>query len=54
MFSSFNAIVPLSCVTAAAIAAMVAEAFRTPGERMPIGPLGAIGLSGAAISSLLL
>jgi NADH-quinone oxidoreductase subunit N len=54
MFSSFNAIVPMSCVTAAALAAMVAEAFRAPGERMPIGPLGAIGLTGAAVSSLLL
>src|SRR5947207_13635636 len=54
MFSSFNAIVPMSCVTAAALAAMVAEAFRAPGERMPIGPLGAIGLSGAAVSSLFL
>ncbi len=52
--SSFNAIVPMSCVTAAAIAAMIAEAFRAPGERMPIGPLGAIGLAGAAISSVLL
>jgi len=52
--SSFNAIVPMSCVTAAAIAAMIAEAFRAPGERMPIGPLGAIGLAGAAISSALL
>ena len=31
----------MACVTAAAIAAMVAEAFREPGERMPIGPLGA-------------
>ena len=33
---------------------MVAEAFRSPGERMPIGPLGAIGLAGAAIASVLL
>jgi NADH-quinone oxidoreductase subunit N len=49
-----NAIVPMLCVTAAAIAAMVAEAFRSPGERMPIGPLGAIGLVGAGLSSALL
>jgi len=49
-----NAIVPMLCVTAAAIAAMVAEAFRSPGERMPIGPLGAIGLAGAALASALL
>ena len=53
-FGAWNAIVPMSCVTAAAIAAMIAEAFRAPGERMPIGPLGAIGLAGAAISSALL
>jgi len=52
--TSLNAIVPMLCVTAAAIAAMIAEAFRSPGERMPIGPLGAIGLVGAAIASLLL
>ena len=51
---SLNAIVPMLCVTAAAIAAMVAEAFRSPGERMPIGPLGAIGLLGAALASALL
>jgi NADH-quinone oxidoreductase subunit N len=52
--TSLNAIVPMLCVTAAAIAAMIAEAFRSPGERMPIGPLGAIGLTGAAIASALL
>jgi NADH-quinone oxidoreductase subunit N len=44
----------MACVTAAAIAAMVAEAFREPGERMPIGPLGIIGLAGAAIASIAL
>src|SRR5216684_8280123 len=54
MITSLNAIVPMLCVTAAGIAAMVAEAFRDPGERMPIGPLGAIGLLGAAAASLLL
>jgi NADH-quinone oxidoreductase subunit N len=53
-FGAWNAIIPMSCVTAAAIAAMIAEAFRSPGERMPIGPLGAIGLIGAAISAALL
>jgi NADH-quinone oxidoreductase subunit N len=54
MITSLNAIVPMLCVTAAGIAAMVAEAFRDPGERMPIGPLGAIGLIGAGAASLLL
>jgi NADH-quinone oxidoreductase subunit N len=53
-FSSLNAIVPMACVTAAGIAAMTAEAFRAPDERMPIGPLGAIGLGGAAIAAWLL
>jgi NADH-quinone oxidoreductase subunit N len=54
MTSSLNAIVPMACVTAAGIAAMVAEAFRDPGERMPIAGLGAVGLVGAAIASVLL
>lgn len=51
---AIHALVPMLCVLAAAIAAMVAEAFRTPGERMPIAPLGIIGLAGAAASSYLL
>jgi NADH-quinone oxidoreductase subunit N len=51
---ALNAIVPMACVTAAGIAAMVAEAFREPGERMPIAGLGAVGLIGAAISVVLL
>ena len=45
-----SAIVPMACVTAAALAAMTAEAFRSRGERMPIGPLGLIGFIGAALS----
>jgi NADH-quinone oxidoreductase subunit N len=52
--AAFIAIVPMCCVTATAIAAMIAESFREPGERMPIGPLGVIGLSGAAIASVAL
>src|SRR5215510_7491776 len=44
----------MACVTAAGLAAMIAEAFREPGERMPIGGLGAVGLIGAAIASFLL
>src|SRR4051812_44733073 len=54
MLASLSAVVPMACVTAAAIAAMTAEAFRSPGERMPIGPLGIIGLIGAAIATALL
>jgi NADH-quinone oxidoreductase subunit N len=52
--SSFNALVPMACVAAAGIAAMVAEAFREPGERMPIAGLGVVGLVGAGVASLLL
>ena len=51
---SLIAIVPVACVTASAIAAMMAESFRRPGEKMPIGPLGVVGLTGAAIATLLL
>ncbi|HKB10355.1 MAG TPA: NADH-quinone oxidoreductase subunit N, partial [Vicinamibacterales bacterium] len=54
MMQSFNAIVPMACVTAAGIAAMVAEAFRDPGERMPIAGLGLVGFAGAAIATLFL
>jgi NADH-quinone oxidoreductase subunit N len=53
-WQAFSAAVPMTCVVAAGIAAMVAEAFRDPGERMPIGPLGVIGLVGAGIASVLL
>ena len=52
--SSIAAIVPILCVTAAGLAAMLAEAFRAPGEKMPIGGLGLIGLVGAAVSAALL
>ena len=54
MPSSLNAIVPMACVAAAALASMIAEAFREPGEKMPIGPLGVIGLAGAAIATVAL
>ena len=50
MISSLNAVVPMACVAAAGIAAMVAEAFTAPGEKMPIAPLGVIGLIGAALA----
>src|SRR5207302_5926370 len=50
MIASLNAIVPMACVAAAAIAAMIAEAFTAPGERMPIAPLGLIGLIGAGLA----
>ncbi|HEY3383408.1 MAG TPA: NADH-quinone oxidoreductase subunit N [Vicinamibacterales bacterium] len=52
--TSIAAIVPILCVTAAGIAAMLAEAFREPHERMPISGLGLVGLVGAGISCVLL
>jgi NADH-quinone oxidoreductase subunit N len=52
--SSFDAIVPMLCVTLAALAVMGAEAFRSRGESMPLGGLGIVGLVGAAVSSILL
>jgi NADH-quinone oxidoreductase subunit N len=55
MFSThLDAIVPMLCVTLAALASMGAEAFRGRGERMPIGSLGLVGLLGAAVSAALL
>src|SRR5260221_8429263 len=54
MTNSLTAIVPMACVTAAGLAAMVAEAFRDPGERMPIAGLGIVGLVGAAAATILL
>src|SRR4030095_339398 len=52
--TNLDAIIPMLCVTLAALAAMGAEAFRNPGERLAIGGLGIIGLVGAAISSAML
>jgi NADH-quinone oxidoreductase subunit N len=54
MNTSLDAIVPMLCVTLAALAAMGAEAFRGKGEKMPIAWLALVGLGGAAISSVLL
>jgi NADH-quinone oxidoreductase subunit N len=52
--SSFDAIIPVLCVTLAGLVAMLAEAFRGRNERMPIGGLAIIGLAGAAVASVLL
>jgi NADH-quinone oxidoreductase subunit N len=49
--NSFQATIPILIVVLSAIAAMLAEAFRQPGERMPIAGLGLIGLFGAAVAS---
>jgi NADH-quinone oxidoreductase subunit N len=52
--SNLDAIVPMLCVTLAALFSMGAEAFRGKGERMPIGWLGVLGLAGAGVTSVLL
>ena len=52
--TEFAAIIPIVIVVLSAIAAMLAEAFRQPGERMPIAGLGLIGLVGAALASVFL
>lgn len=49
-----SAVIPSLIVSLAAIASMLAEAFREKGERMPIGGLGIIGLAGSAIACALL
>jgi NADH-quinone oxidoreductase subunit N len=54
MGTAFDALVPMLCVTLAALASMWAEAFRGEGDRLPIGGLGLVGLAGAAISAVLL
>ncbi len=48
------AIVPILCVVAAGLAAMLAEALRDRGERLPIAGLGIVGLVGAAVTAVLL
>jgi NADH-quinone oxidoreductase subunit N len=52
--TEYVAMIPLVIVALSAIVVMVAEAFRRPGERMPVSYLGLIGLLGAAVSSALL
>jgi NADH-quinone oxidoreductase subunit N len=52
--SSFDAIVPMLCVTAGALVVMLAEAWREPDERMPLGIWGIISLGGAAIGLMFL
>ena len=52
--TEYAAIIPLLIIALAGAAAMLAEAFRQPGERMPIAGLGLIGLVGAAVASAFL
>jgi NADH-quinone oxidoreductase subunit N len=50
----YIAIMPIVIVVLAACAAMIAEALRHPGERMPMAFFGLIGLLGSAIASVVL
>jgi NADH-quinone oxidoreductase subunit N len=52
--SNFSAVIPIVCVWLGGLAAMLAEAFRAPGERMPIAGLGLIGLAASMASTVLL
>ena len=49
--NNFAATIPILIVVLSAIAAMLAEAIRHPGERMYIAGFGLIGLIGAAVAS---
>ena len=52
--TDYAAIIPMTIVALSAIAAMLAEAIRRPGERMPIAGFGLIGSIGAAVASAFL
>ncbi len=52
--NSFAAAIPILIVVLSAIAAMLAEAIRQPGERMYIAGFGLIGLVGALVASCFL
>jgi NADH-quinone oxidoreductase subunit N len=52
--SAWAAIIPIVCVWLGGLAAMLAEAFRSPGERMPIAGLGLIGLIASLTTCVLL
>ncbi len=52
--SQFDAVIPMICVALAGLVVLLAEAFRSRGEKMPIGGLAIIGLVGAGIASVLL
>jgi NADH-quinone oxidoreductase subunit N len=52
--SEYAAVIPIVIVTLAGLAAMLAAAITSPGERMPIAGFGHIGLVGAAVASVFL
>ena len=49
--TDLDAVIPMLLVTLAALATMIAEAFRKPGEHPPMGLFGLIGLVAAAVTS---
>jgi NADH-quinone oxidoreductase subunit N len=51
---NYTAIIPITVVALSAIAAMIAEAIRQPGDRMQIAHFGLIGLVGAGAASVFL
>jgi len=52
--ADFATVIPMLIVTLAALAALLAEALRRKGDRMPSGIFGVIGLLGAAGTSVML
>jgi NADH-quinone oxidoreductase subunit N len=54
MFDPYLAIAPVACVVLGGLAATLAEAFREPDERMPIGGLAVVGLIASAVAAVLL
>ena len=52
MLKDIIPVVPVLIVVLSACAVLLAEAFRRPGERMPMGWLGVIGLVGGIITSV--
>ena len=54
MFDSFVAVVPAVCVVLGGLAAMTAEAFRLPGERVPIANWSVLMLAAAGVASVFL
>jgi NADH-quinone oxidoreductase subunit N len=54
MIAPYVAVIPIVCVWLGGIAVMLAEAFRSPGERMPLAGLAVIGLVASGATSLLI
>jgi NADH-quinone oxidoreductase subunit N len=52
--ASFDAVIPVLCVTLAGLVILLAESFRHRNERMPIAGLPLIGLAGAGLACVFL